>query len=166
MLERLLAAAETSTNVEVTIAGFGSSCPAQVEKLRGELRADAFILVLEKDVGVVPLLREDTLSPMEQICVIIVRPPQPDVAPTRGGDEITILTLFELGKAKRAVALAQTSENLVIEPGWVAKLESRSPAGRQKRQKALQPIDVFTKVGRKLKKNCANLFAHHRGDTK
>jgi hypothetical protein len=61
-------------------------CGGQFEKFRGQLRTDAFILMFEKYIRMIPLLREDSLFPVQQISAAVFRAPQPDVAPCCGGD--------------------------------------------------------------------------------
>ena len=78
----------------------------ELEELRGQLRADALVLVLEEYIRVIPLLRENSLFPIHQIGAAVFGAPEADVAPCCGRDQMRIFRIIRLGNAERTIVRA------------------------------------------------------------
>src|SRR5436305_12592438 len=74
-----------------------------------------------------------------------------------GGKDVRRYSLLGLRNAESAIVLFQTSENIICEPGFVAKFKRDLNALRQSSQKFFEQFGLGLHIGRKLKQHWAKL---------
>src|SRR5437867_4585204 len=142
----------------------GTGLVRQLEKPSGHLRPFAFLLVLEKDEGILPVLLTHALHPRLQLYIAIVRPPQSQIAPIRRRYERNLKIVFRFGYAQRRPMIAQQAENLVVEPRLMAELECRRAVWRQQRKKLAQPWRVLPQKRWQLEQQRPQAVLQRPGD--
>src|ERR1700738_3852208 len=119
-------------------------------ELKSERGPARLVLVLEEHEHVLgEACARDLLRPARQARRVIVLAAEPEVS-ERGGAHQRNRGFLGLRHAEGAARRAQRREDLVVEPGGVAELESGAQAGRQEREKLAQQWKILLQIWRQL----------------
>src|SRR5438034_8655869 len=88
----------------------------QLQESLGHLWPFPFLLVLEKDERIPPVLLTHPLPPRLQLRIAIIGTPQTQIAPIRRCYERNRKIIFRFGDAQHRMKFAKQTENLVVKP--------------------------------------------------
>src|SRR5215831_929456 len=125
---------------------------------RGSL---ALVFVLEEYEGFFPFLRAHAREPDRELRVVVVRPPQPEIAPAGGRDQRR-LGLLGVGEAQGGAVRAQRLVDLGVVPGVVAKFE-RGGDRPEASEELAQARHILLEERRQLEQQRSALRSERRG---
>src|SRR5947209_3981454 len=98
--------------------------------------------MLEKDERFLPGLTGDSLSPVAQVRVAVLRTTQAEVSPFSSGDKRNLQLIVGVRQAKGRVVLAKKGKDFLVEPRLMPELHRGRPFPREQAEKIAQAGEV------------------------